>query len=165
MEGLDLQREAPLDVFEAEVACGGVSGFDNVEEVGVGVGGEEGEAGGLTPCRDPVGVEVVAGVAGRAGRGGGERLVAGRFEVDVVFDRGEEGEEVFFELQPDEFLRAHVPERSGSTRVGLVPGGGDGLCEKVNPASVGRREGERVTKGGGSDVDGAFVELRKRRVR
>ena len=102
VQGLDLEREAALDVLEGEVARGGVAGFDDVEEVGVGgVGVEEGEGGGLPPGVDPFGAEVGDGVAfdggeGWCGRGGGE--------VDVVFHRGEEGEDVFFELQSDEFF-------------------------------------------------------------
>jgi len=49
VEGLDLDGDAALDVFEAEVAGRGVARFDDVEEVGVGVGVEEGEGGGLLP--------------------------------------------------------------------------------------------------------------------
>lgn len=49
VEGLDLGGQAALDVFEGEVAGCWVAGFDDVEEVGVGVGGEEGERGGLLP--------------------------------------------------------------------------------------------------------------------
>ena len=52
-----------MDVVEAEVAGGGVARLDDVEEVGVGVGGEEGEVGGLAPRVDEVGVEVGGWIA------------------------------------------------------------------------------------------------------
>lgn len=58
MEGLDLKGETALYVFEAEVAGGGVAGLDDVEEVGVCVGGEEGEGGGALPVGEEVGVEI-----------------------------------------------------------------------------------------------------------
>ena len=43
MEGLDLEGDLALDVFEAEFAGGGVTGLDEVKEVAVGVVVEEGE--------------------------------------------------------------------------------------------------------------------------
>lgn len=49
VEGLDLEGDAALDVFEAEVASSRVPGFHDVEEVGVCVGVEEGEGGGCLP--------------------------------------------------------------------------------------------------------------------
>lgn len=63
MQGLDLQRETALDILEAEISRGGMSRFDNVKQVGVGVGGKEGERRRLTPVVDPFGVEVERGVA------------------------------------------------------------------------------------------------------
>ena len=76
VQRLDLEREPALDVLEGKVPRGGVPGFDDVEEVRVGVGVEEGEGGGLPPGVDPVRAEVGDGVAvdggeGRCGRGGG----------------------------------------------------------------------------------------------
>lgn len=43
VQSLDLQCEAALDIFEAEIARGGMSWFHNVKEVGVGVSGKEGK--------------------------------------------------------------------------------------------------------------------------
>ena len=63
VEGLDLEGEAALNVFEGEIAGCGMAGIDDIEEVGVGVGGEEGEGGGLAPLVEEVGVEVCDGVA------------------------------------------------------------------------------------------------------
>ena len=58
MQFRDLLREAALDVFDGEVAGGGVLGLDDVEEVAVGVLVEEGEVRGRPPGVDPVDVEV-----------------------------------------------------------------------------------------------------------
>lgn len=49
VEILNLDGDAALDVLEGEVAGCWVAGFDDVEEVGVCVGGEEGVGGGLLP--------------------------------------------------------------------------------------------------------------------
>ena len=73
VQGLDLEREPALDVLEGEIPRGGVPGFDDVEEVRVGVGVEEGEGGGLPPGVDPVWAEVGDGVA----FDGGERRWGG----------------------------------------------------------------------------------------
>lgn len=82
----------------------------------------------------------------------------------MVFDRGEEGEEVLFELKPDKFLRTHVAQCSGAAGIGLVPGCGDGLSEEVDPASVSCREGKSIAKRGRSYVDGRFIKLGSRSV-
>ena len=52
-----------MDIFEAEVSCRWVAGFDDVEEMAVGVGGEEVEGGCGLPVREEVEVEVRDGVA------------------------------------------------------------------------------------------------------
>ena len=134
VEGLDLERETALDVFEREVSGCWVPGLDDVEEVAVGVGVEEGEGGGLAPSVDPVCAEIGDGVAfdGREGR-----RDWGAGEVDVVFDRGEEGENVFFELEADEFFGTHIAHCAWAGRVRFIPCVGDGLREKVDPATVG----------------------------
>lgn len=81
------------------------------------------------------------------------------FQVDVVFDRGEEGEEVLFKLETDEFFRAHVAQGFRPAGVALVPGRGDGLSEEVDPASVSRGEGKSIAKRRGRDVDGCVIKL------
>lgn len=43
MQGLDLEGEAALNVFKTEIAGSGMTRFDNVEKVAVGMGDEEGE--------------------------------------------------------------------------------------------------------------------------
>ena len=133
MQGLDLQRETALYVLEAEIAGCGMAGLDDVEEVGVGVGVEECKVGGLTPCVDEVGVEVDGRIA--FDRGEGRRVR----EVEVVFYGGEEGQEILFKLEADEFFRAHVAHRFGPGGVAFVPGVVDGGAQKVYPAPVGRR--------------------------
>lgn len=84
---------------------------------------------------------VGGGEAGEGGMAGGE--------VEVVFCGGEEGEEVFFELEADEFFGAHVAHCYGAGGVEGVPGVGDGLREEVDPAAVGGGEGEGGAEGGG----------------
>ncbi len=153
MEGLDLGGEAAVDVVEAEVASRGVAGLDNVEEVGVGVGVEEGVGRGVAPLGVEVWVEIREGVA----VDGGEGAVGG--EVEVVFRAGEEGEEVFFELEADEFFGAEVAHCSGAGGVEGVPGVGYGLGEEVDPAAVGGGEGEGGPEGGGGYGGCGFVEL------
>lgn len=80
-------------------------------------------------------------------------------EVEVVFCGGEEGEEVFFELEADEFFGAHVAHCSGAGRVERIPGVDYGLGEEVYPAAVGSGEGEGGAEGGGRNAYGRFVEL------
>lgn len=79
MEGLDLDGDAALDVFKAEVAGCGVARLYDVEEVGVSVGVEEGEGGGLLPVGEEVWVEIHDWVAFDAGKG------AVGAEVEMVF--------------------------------------------------------------------------------
>ena len=79
MQGLDLERDLTLDVFEAEFAGGGVTGFYYVEEVAVGVVVEEGERGCLLPVREKVGVEFSTWIAFDSWKGG---VV---LEIEVVF--------------------------------------------------------------------------------
>lgn len=69
VKGLDLECESALDVFEGEVPRGGMPGIDDVEEVRVGTGVEEGEGSGLPPGVDPVGAEVGDGIAFDGGEG------------------------------------------------------------------------------------------------
>lgn len=69
----------------------------------------------------------------------------------MVFDCSEEGEEVFFELQANEFFRTEVAVGFGAGRMLGVPCLGDGLREEVNPAAVGSREGKSGAERGGGD--------------
>lgn len=130
MQGLDLQRETALNVLEAEISRGGMARLDDVEEVGVGVRGKEGKVGGLTPCVDEVWVEVDGWVAFACGQGRGVR------KVEVVFYGGEEGQEILFELEADEFFGAHVAHCFGSGGVVLVPGVVHRGAHKVYPTPV-----------------------------
>ena len=77
----------------------------------------------------------------------------------MVFYGSEESEEIFFELEADEFFGAHVGERGGTRRVTRVPGGGDCLRQEVNPPAIGRRERKGRSKGGRCNGDGAFVNV------
>ena len=131
MQSLDLLRDAALDVFEGEVAGCGVARLDDVEEVAVCVGVEEGEGGRLLPVGEEVDIEIEAWVAFDAGEG----TVGG--EVEVVFHGGEESEKVLFELEADKFFGAHVAHCSWAGGVEWIPGVGDGLREEVYPAAIG----------------------------
>ena len=133
VQRLDLQRETPLYVFEAEVSSCGVARLDDVEEVGVGMRVEEREVGGLAPGVDEVGVVVARRVAFDCGKGRRVR------EIEVVLYRGEEGQNVLFELEADELFRTHVAHRFGSGRVVLVPGVVDCGAQEVYPTPVCRR--------------------------
>ena len=103
-------------VFEAEVSSCGMARLDDIEEVGVGVRVEERKVGGLAPVVDEVGVEIASWIAFDCGKGRRVR------EIEVVLYRGEEGQDVLFELEADEFFRTHVAHRFGSGRIILIPG-------------------------------------------
>ena len=120
MERLYLHGDTALDVFEAEIAGCGVARIDDVEEVGISMVIEEGEGGSVLPVEEKVGVEV----CGRVAFNCGERWV--RLEVELVFDCGEKGEEVFFELESNEFLGTHVAHSPRSGGIELVPSVVDG---------------------------------------
>ena len=83
-------------------------------------------------------------------------------QVDVIFDRREEGEEVLFELKTDELFRTHVAHRFGPRGVLFIPSGYDGLREKIDPATICCREVESSTQGRRGDVDGCFIKLGRR---
>ena len=120
MECLYLHSDTALDVFEAEIAGCGVARIDDVEEVAVSMVMEESKGGSALPVDKKVGVEVCGWVAFN----GGERWV--RLEVELVFRCREKGEEVFFELETNEFLGAHVAHSPWAGRIELVPGVVDG---------------------------------------
>lgn len=120
MEGLDLHSHTAVNVFEAEIAGCGVAGIDDVEDVGVSMIIEEGEGGSVLPVEEKVRVEVGGWVAFN----GGERWV--RSEVEMVFGCGEKGEEVFFELETNEFLGAHVTHGPWAGGIEFVPSVVDG---------------------------------------
>ena len=69
MQRLDLQREPALYVLEAEISSCGMAGLNDIEEMGVGVGVEECEVGGLTPCVDKIWVEVDGWITFDCGQG------------------------------------------------------------------------------------------------
>ena len=122
----------------------------------VGMGVEEPNGVGLPPGGDPVWAEVGDGVAFDGGEGcwgcrGGQ--------VDVVFHRGEEGQDVFFELQSDEFFRTHVAHCTRARGISFVPSVGDGLRKEVNPAAVGGGECEGGAEGGGCYGYRCLIEL------
>ena len=104
VQGLYLEHQTALDILQAEISSGWMPRFHNIKKMGVGVGGKEGKRRGLAPALNPFGVEVQRGIAFDGQQGAILRC----FQVDVVFDRGEESEEVLFELETNEFFRAHV---------------------------------------------------------
>lgn len=120
MEGLYLHGDTALDVFEAEIAGCGVAGLNDVKEMAVSMVVEEGEGGSVLPVEEKVRVEVCAWVAFN----GGKRWV--RLEVELVFSRREKGEEVFFELETNEFLGAHVAHSPWAGGIEFVPSVEDG---------------------------------------
>ncbi len=120
MESLYLHGNAAVDVFEAEIAGCGVAGIDDIEEVAVSMGTEEGEGGSVLPVEKEVRVEVCGWVAFN----GGERWV--RLEVELIFCCGEESEEVFFKLETNEFLGAHVAHSPWAGGIEFIPSVVDG---------------------------------------
>lgn len=60
-------------------------------------------------------------------------------EVEVVFYGGEEGQEILFELEADEFFGTHVAQCFGPGGVIVVPGVVDGGAQKVYPTPICRR--------------------------
>ena len=148
MEILDLLSQATVDVIDAETAAGGVSRFDNIEEVIICELVPEAEAVRLFPCIDPGFVEVGRRIAFDVGKGGelAEMVRCGK-EVFVVFSSGEKGKEVFFKLKTDELLGPEVAVGAGTRWILIVPSLIDGLRQKVNPSSVSCRECKGGTKG------------------
>ena len=120
MESLYLHGDTAVDVFEAEIAGCGVAGINDVEEVAVSMVIEEGEGGSALPVDEKVMVEVCGWVAFN----GGERWV--RLEVELVFSCREKGKEVFFELETNEFLGAHVAHSPWAGGIEFVPSVVDG---------------------------------------
>ena len=79
----------------------------------------------------------------------------------MIFNRRKESEKIFFKLKTNEFFGAHVAQSLGAAGVVFIPGGGNCLSEEVNPASISRRQGKRVSERGRSDVDSSIVQLSK----
>ena len=120
MQCLNLKSKAPLDVLEAEIPGSRMPRLDNIKEMAVSMGIEKSERRRLLPGVDPVRVEILRWVTFYCRKG------CGVLQVEMVFDGGEEGEEVFFELKTDELFRAHVAHCFGPAGVLLVPGVLDG---------------------------------------
>ena len=120
MEGLYLHGYTAMDVFEAEIAGCGVAGIDDVEQVAVSIVIEECEGGCVLPVEEKVRVEVCGWVTFN-GREGWVRL-----EVELVFGCREKGEEVFFELETNEFFGAHIAHSSWAGGIEFVPSVVDG---------------------------------------
>lgn len=161
---MDLQSQTAVYIIHGQAPRGGMFRLHDIEEVGIGIFVEERKIRRLSPCIYPFEVEIRGGVAFDVGIVRIAVVGRGGVKVEVVFHRGEEGEEVFFELQPDEFFGAHVAHRAGARGVGFIPGFGDGGCEEVDPAAIGGREGEGGAKGAGGYIDGGVVELRGKRL-
>jgi hypothetical protein len=75
----------------------------------------------------------------------------------VAFYGGDEGEEVFFELEADEFFGADVAHGLRPSRIRFIPGIVDRLSDEIDPSAVGNGEGERCSQGTGGDVDAVVV--------
>jgi len=118
-----------------------VFGLDDVEEVVVGVAVPYPVVLGVRPGVDPICAEIVGWVAIDLGhRCAGIVGVMGH--VVVAFYGGDEGEEVFFELEADEFFGADVAHGFGPSRIRFIPGIIDGLSDKIDPSAVGNGESE-----------------------
>lgn len=120
MEGLYLYGDAALDIFETEIAGCGVAWIDDIEEVGVSMVIEEVKRRGLLPMEKEIRAEVCGWVTFDCG----ERWV--RSEVELVLGRGEKGEEVFFELEPNELLGTHVTHSPWASGIKFIPSVVDG---------------------------------------
>ena len=77
----------------------------------------------------------------------------------MIFYRSQEGEDILFELQADEFFGTHVAHGTRTRGVRFVPGVGDGLRQEVDPAAVGGGESERGAKGSRRYGDCCLIEL------
>lgn len=55
----------------------------------------------------------------------------------MAFDSGDQGKQIFFELEPDEFFGTDVAHCLWAAGVGIVPGFVYGLGYEVDPAAVG----------------------------
>ena len=62
-------------------------------------------------------------------------------EIIVAFYSGNEGEEVLFELETDEFFGSDVAHCFGAVGVIFVPGVVYGLGYEIYPAAIGRGQG------------------------
>jgi hypothetical protein len=62
--------------------------------------------------------------------------------VIVAFYGGDEGEEVLFELEADEFFGADVAHGFGPSRIRFIPGIIDRLSDEIDPSAIGNGESE-----------------------
>lgn len=65
-----------------------------------------------------------------------------RFQMEMMFYAGEESEDVFLELEANEFFGAHVTMCVRPTGILWVPRIINGLSEEVDPPTVCSRQGE-----------------------
>jgi len=132
--------------------------FDDIEEVIICELVPEAEAACCLPCIYPRLIEIEGRVTFDV-REGGElaEMVGCGEEILVIFGSSEKGEEVFFELQSDEFLGPKVAVRARPRWIFIVPGLVDCLRKEIDPPSVGRGKGKGGPKGGRSDRYGRFI--------
>ena len=63
------------------------------------------------------------------------------FEVNMILYRRKKSEEIFLKLQTDKLLGTHISQCLRAARVFFIPIRGDGLAQKIDPASI--RGGQR----------------------
>lgn len=110
-------------------------GLYDVEEVAVGVAVPYPVVLGVRPGVDPIYAEIVGWVAVDL-RHHYAGIVGVMDHVVVAFYGGDEGEEVFFELEADEFFGADIAHCLGPSGICLVPGIIDRLSDKIDPSAV-----------------------------
>jgi len=133
-----------------------VFGLDDVEELAVGVAVPYPVVLGVRPGVDPIYAEIVGWVAVDLGHHCAG-IVGVVDHVIVAFYGGDEGEEVLFELEADEFFGADVAHGLGSSRICLIPGIIDGLSDEINPSAVSNGESECRSQRTRGDVDTVVV--------
>lgn len=71
-------------------------------------------------------------------------------------------QEILLELEPDEFLRSHVPVSLWLLGVSFIPGFMDRLCQKINPPSIGGGQSQSIPQGRRCDIDCSLIQLEEK---
>lgn len=152
MKIVDLLRQPPVNIFNAQAAGCWMAGLNNAEEVIVCKAVPESKAARSFPGLEPSFTKVEGGVAFDI-REGGEitQMVRRRKEILVIFCGGEQRKEVFFELEADEFFGPEVAMGFRAGRMFFIPGLVNRLSEEIDPPSISCRQGQGRSKGGRGD--------------
>jgi hypothetical protein len=133
-----------------------VFGLDNVEELAVGVAVPYPVVLRVRPGVDPIYAKIVGWVAVDLGHHC-VGIVGVVDHVIVTFYGRDEGEEVFFELEADEFFGADVAHGLGPSGICVIPGIIDGLSDEIDPSAVSNGESECCSQRTRGDADAVVV--------